>query len=165
MYIFVVTLHVVLSSLLVLIILMQPGKGGDISSAFGGGSSSQLFGAAGPGNFLTRGTGLIATLFMVTSITLALYSTDASRGAAGVDDQLNKVLQEGEEGSGFGEGTTNAPGTPPAATPDAAPTTPDAAPATPEAAPATPGAAPSTPEPAPAAPAAPPTPPATPPSP
>src|SRR3954453_7494723 len=113
MYIFVVTLHIVLSTLLVLIILMQPGKGGDISSAFGGGSASQLFGAAGPGNFLTRGTGLIATLFMVTSITLALYTTDEARGGAGAGD-LDKVLQEGEKGAGFGNSKpkTDAPAEP-----------------------------------------------------
>ncbi|MDO9280363.1 MAG: preprotein translocase subunit SecG [Pseudomonadota bacterium] len=136
MYIFVVTLHVVLCLILVLVILMQPGKGGDISSAFGGGSSSQLFGAAGPGNFLTRGTGIVAGLFMVTSITLALYSTQSARGGAGVDDELENVLQEGEEGSGFGAGGTNAPApTPapaapaPADAPAAPAPTPDAAPA------------------------------------
>ncbi|MES2640834.1 MAG: preprotein translocase subunit SecG [Myxococcota bacterium] len=129
MYIFVVTLHVILCLILVLVILMQPGKGGDISSAFGGGSSSQLFGAAGPGNFLTRGTGIVAGLFMVTSITLALYSTESARGGSGVEDELENVLQEGEEGSGFGAGSTNAPA--PAAPAPAAPAptpAPDAAP-------------------------------------
>jgi preprotein translocase subunit SecG len=131
MYVFVVTLHVILCLILVLVILMQPGKGGDISSAFGGGSSSQLFGAAGPGNFLTRGTGIVAGLFMVTSITLALYSTESARGGSGVEDELENVLQEGEEGSGFGAGGTNAPApaapTPAAPAPTPAPT-PDAAP-------------------------------------
>jgi preprotein translocase subunit SecG len=115
MEVFITTLHVILCLLLVLIILMQPGKGGDVSSAFGGGSSSQLFGAAGPGNFLTRGTGVIAGLFMVTSIALALYSGPKSRAG-------DEILDEGEEGSGFGVGTT-APAAPDAA-PSAAPVAP-----------------------------------------
>lgn len=144
MYIFVLTLHIVLCCLLVLIILMQPGKGGDVSSAFGGGASTQLFGAAGPGNFLTKGTGAIATLFMVTSITLALYSTDAARSGGDIGGELEDVLNEGEEGAGFG---TNAPTAPTPATPDA-PAAP--VPAAPEAVPAAP--APATPAPVPAAP-------------
>lgn len=131
MYVFVVTLHVILCLFLVLIILMQPGKGGDVSSAFGGGSSSQLFGAAGPGNFLTRGTGLIAALFMVTSISLALYSGTPT--TSGDEEEIERILQEGEEGSGFG---TTAP----------APAAPAAAPEVVPAAPA-PGAAPGAPVP------------------
>ncbi|MFZ5476993.1 MAG: preprotein translocase subunit SecG, partial [Myxococcota bacterium] len=104
MYVFVVTLHVILCVLLVFIILMQPGKGADVSSAFGGGASSQLFGAAGPGNFLTKGTGIFAGLFMVTSVALALYSTDSARSGGDVGGEFEDVLQEGEEGGGFGDG-------------------------------------------------------------
>jgi preprotein translocase subunit SecG len=129
MYVFVVTFHIVLSVLLVLIILMQPGKGADVSSAFGGGASSQLFGSAGDGNFLTRGTGAVAALFMVTSITLALYSTEANMGSGGASEEVDKVLQEGGEGEGFGAGgTSTAPPTTPA--PDAPVAPSDAAPAT-----------------------------------
>ncbi len=100
MYTFVLTLHIILCLLLTVLILMQPGKGADVSSAFGGGSASQLFGASGPGNFLTRGTGMLAALFMVTSVTLALYSTSGS----GALDNL-KEQDLGEEGSGFGNST------------------------------------------------------------
>ncbi|MEN9785611.1 MAG: preprotein translocase subunit SecG [Pseudomonadota bacterium] len=121
---FVVTLHVVLCVLLVLIILMQPGKGGDVSSAFGGGASTQLFGAAGPGNFLTKGTGIIAGLFMVTSLTLYWYSTPSlSAGGGGVDTHLEGGAPAGKAGSGFG-------GSKPAAEP-VAPTAPATEPASP----------------------------------
>lgn len=123
MLIFLVSLHIVLCALLILIILMQPGKGADISSAFGGGAASQLFGAAGPGNFLTRGTGAIAALFMVTSIALSLYSTEEFQGLGGAGKVAGEV--EGvEEGSGFGVGapTPPAPEAPaPAGTPGSAP--------------------------------------------
>jgi preprotein translocase subunit SecG len=135
---FVLTLHVILCVLLVFIILMQPGKGGDVSAAFGGGSSTQLFGAAGPGNFLTRGTGVIAFLFVVTSVTLAKMS-------GGVGSDVDEAFEAQE---------ADAPSTPaadtPAGTTPAAPTAPEpAAPAAP--APAAPApAAPA--EPAPSAP-------------
>lgn len=100
MYTFVITLHVILCVLLIFIILMQPGKGADVSSAFGGGSASQLFGASGPGNFLTRGTGIIAALFMLTSVTLVLYSTKGSGALNGLEN-----VQQEEEGGGFGNST------------------------------------------------------------
>jgi preprotein translocase subunit SecG len=145
MYVFIVTLHVILCLFLVLIILMQPGKGGDISSAFGGGSSSQLFGAAGPGNFLTRGTGLIAGLFMFTSIALAMYSGAPTTGD---EDDIQRILQEGEEGEGFGaaSGATAPPATAPTApaVPATAPAaSPPADPGAADAAPAAGGSAPS----------------------
>lgn len=116
---FVLTLHVILSLLLVFIILMQPGKGADPSSAFGGGGGgAQLFGAAGPGNLLTRGTGVIATLFMITSITLAFQSTKAAQSGGGVD--LNEPTGEEEAGQGFGVGEAK-PADAPAAAPADAP--------------------------------------------
>jgi preprotein translocase subunit SecG len=102
MHSFVLTLHIILCCLLVFIILMQPGKGADPSSAFGGGASSQLFGASGPGNLLTRGTGLIATLFMVTSITLAYQSTRANQTGGGIEGGFEDVLDDGAAGTGFG---------------------------------------------------------------
>ena len=93
MYTFVVTLHVILCLLLVIVVLMQPGKGADISSAFGGGASSQLFGASGPGNFLTKGTGTLAALFMVTSVVLALYSKQGLE-TGGVEDAIQKLQDQ-----------------------------------------------------------------------
>jgi preprotein translocase subunit SecG len=147
MYYFVLTLHLILCALLILIILMQPGKGGDMSSTFGGGAATQIFGASGPGNLLTRGTGVIAALFMVTSVGLSLYSTQSSRSGTDIDESLEKVQEDVEEGSGFGVGDKA-----PAATPADAPATP--APAAP--APAAPApAAPAPAAPAPGAPAAP----------
>lgn len=130
MYVFTLTLHVIISVILILLILMQPGKGGDVSSAFGGGASTQLFGASGPGNFLTRGTGILAGLFMITSIGLSLYSTQSAQSGTDVDESLQKAGEQ-EEGAGFGvtaPGATPAPAPAPALTPAPAPTTPDPAP-------------------------------------
>lgn len=111
MYIFVLSVHIVLCLVLILVILMQPGKGADVSSAFGGGASSQLFGASGPGNFLTRGTGAVAGLFFVTSVALTFLAEDEAGVGGGASDKVEDVQGEGEEGAGFGVGggTSTAP--------------------------------------------------------
>jgi len=123
MHTFLITLHVILCLLLVFVILMQPGKGADAASAFGGGASSQIFGAAGPGNLLTKGTGAIATLFMITSITLAFQSTKSNVTGGAIKGGFDDVLDDGGAGEGFGAGAPEG-GTPPG-TPEApAPSTP-----------------------------------------
>ena len=97
MYLFVVALHVVLCLFLILIILLQPGKGGDVGAAFGGGSSSSFFGPRGPTSLLQQATTGVAVMFMVTSITLSLYSDRSTMSDANVDDELRR-LQEEEAG-------------------------------------------------------------------
>lgn len=115
MYLFVVALHVALCLFLILIIVLQPGKGGDIGAAFGGGSSNAVFGPRGPTNLLQQATSVVAVLFMTTSIVLALYSNKRMVANANVEDELRR-LQEQE-----------APAAPPAdGAPAAAPATPDA---------------------------------------
>jgi preprotein translocase subunit SecG len=67
--------HITVCILLILIVLLQTGKGADIGAAFGGGSSQTLFGSAGPAGFFTKITTGVAVIFMVTSIGLAyMYS-------------------------------------------------------------------------------------------
>ena len=75
MFAFVVVLHIVVSVTLIMIVLLQTGKGADIGAVFGGGSGQALFGSAGPAGFLAKITTAIAVLFMVTSLFLA-YSAD-----------------------------------------------------------------------------------------
>ena len=50
------------------LVLIQQGKGADMGASFGGGSSGTLFGSSGAGNFLTRSTGVLATLFFLISL-------------------------------------------------------------------------------------------------
>ena len=71
----VAIVHIIVCVLLILIVLLQTGKGADIGAAFGGGSSQTLFGSAGPAGFFTKITTGVAVIFMVTSISLAyMYS-------------------------------------------------------------------------------------------
>jgi preprotein translocase subunit SecG len=82
MYTMIVILHVVVSLALILIILLQTGKGADIGAVFGGGSSQTLFGSSGPTSFLSKLTAAAAVIFMFTSLFLAYFS--GSRPASSI---------------------------------------------------------------------------------
>ena len=56
------------------LILVQHGKGADMGAAFGSGGSGSLFGASGSANFMSRATGVLATVFFVTTLALAYFS-------------------------------------------------------------------------------------------
>ena len=68
--------QVLLSISLIVLILMQHGKGADAGAAFGSGASATVFGARGSGNFLTRMTGIIALLFFLVCLSLAYVSSN-----------------------------------------------------------------------------------------
>ncbi len=74
----VLVVHVLAAAGLIGLILLQQGKGADIGAAFGSGASQTLFGSRGSANFLTRLTALLATIFFVTSLTLAMLATQVS---------------------------------------------------------------------------------------
>jgi preprotein translocase subunit SecG len=69
----VVTLYVLVCGLLVITILLQQGKGGDIANAFGGGSSQAVFGARSGATLLTRATTVLAGLFIVGALALSIF--------------------------------------------------------------------------------------------
>lgn len=68
-------LHVFSAFMLILIILIQPGKSGGLTAALGGAGTQQVFGGRGAGNFLTRATWGLATTFFITSVVLAYISS------------------------------------------------------------------------------------------
>ena len=63
--------HVITAIIIVVLILLQKGKGADMGSAFGAGASGTMFGSKGSANFLSRSTAVLATIFFITSLTLA----------------------------------------------------------------------------------------------
>ena len=73
MIIAVTIIHVIVSIGLILVVLLQTGKGAEMGAVFGG-SSSTIFGSSGAGNFLTRLTTAMAIVFMITSLTLGYFS-------------------------------------------------------------------------------------------
>ncbi len=70
--------HVVVAVALIALVLLQQGKGADAGAAFGSGASSTMFGSQGSASFLSRTTAVLATVFFMTSLTLAYFSTQTS---------------------------------------------------------------------------------------
>ncbi len=75
---FLVVLHVMACAVLVLVVLLQRGKGSDVGAALGGGGSNTVFGSRGAGNFLTKLTTASAIIFMSTSLSLAYLGNQSS---------------------------------------------------------------------------------------
>ena len=87
----VVVVHVLIALAIIGLVLLQHGKGADMGSGFGGGSSGSLFGATGSANFLSRITAVLATLFFLTSLGLAYLATNKPRQAGGVLDAVKSA--------------------------------------------------------------------------
>lgn len=66
-------LHIIVSIILILAVLLQPGKSGDLGSMFGGGSSESVFGSAGAVPFLAKLTRILGIVFFVTSLSLGYF--------------------------------------------------------------------------------------------
>lgn len=76
------TIHILVGLAVIGLVLLQHGKGADMGAAFGSGASGSLFGASGSANFLSRSTAVLATVFFITSLTLA-YMAGKRPAAAG----------------------------------------------------------------------------------
>ncbi len=81
MFTFVLILHVLVCLTLVLVVLIQAGKGAEIGASFGGGGSQTVFGSRGPGTFLSKLTAAAGILFMLTSLGLAILSAQTLRSS------------------------------------------------------------------------------------
>ena len=71
LYYLITTLHVLVCIILILVVLLQSGKGADLAGAFGGGGTQTAFGSRGPASFLSKMTTVAAIIFMLTSISLS----------------------------------------------------------------------------------------------
>ena len=83
----VLVLHVIIAVALVALVLLQQGKGADAGAAFGAGASGTVFGSKGSSSFLTRTTGVLATAFFITSLTLFVLATETKTVASVVDQE------------------------------------------------------------------------------
>ncbi len=86
----VIGFHVLVALVIIGLVLLQHGKGADMGSGFGSGSSGSLFGATGSANFLSRATAVLATIFFLTSLGLAYLATNKPKSAGGVLDAAKK---------------------------------------------------------------------------
>ena len=86
-------IHIIVCIFLILVVLLQAGKGGGVGIAFGGGGSQTVFGSSGAGNFLTRLTSVTAFIFLVTSLGLSHYSSQQD------SKRLQKLAERLERGA------------------------------------------------------------------
>jgi preprotein translocase subunit SecG len=77
--------HIVVAISVIALVLLQHGKGADMGAAFGGGSAGSLFGSTGSANFLSRSTGILATLFFLTSLGLAYFGLQQHKPTSVLD--------------------------------------------------------------------------------
>jgi preprotein translocase subunit SecG len=77
----ITTIHIIVCFFIIVVVLLQSGKSGDISAAFGGQGSQTAFGPRGAASALSKATTWSAVAFMVTSITLSVYAS--KRGGPG----------------------------------------------------------------------------------
>ena len=106
MIILVTIIHVIVCLFLIIVVLLQSGKAGDISAAFGGQGSQAAFGPRGAATTLSRATTISAILFMLTSITLSINAIKRGGGPA-------SVLQGVKSAPAQSQPAKQAPATPP----------------------------------------------------
>lgn len=75
MYSLLLVLHFIISVMLIILVLIQQGKGAEMGAAFGSGASGTVFGSQGTGNFLFRLTGSLLICFFVTSLIISARSS------------------------------------------------------------------------------------------
>lgn len=95
MQVIILGIHIFVCVLLIMIVLLQSGKGAEMGVSLGGGSSQTLFGASGPASFLTKATTAVAIIFMLTSLSLAYMAghkseTSVMKTPAPVEQKADK---------------------------------------------------------------------------
>ncbi len=90
MVILLTILHVIVCLFLVIVVLLQSGKAADLAGAFGGMGSQTAFGPRGAATVLSKATTVAAALFMVTSLSLAIYTTRSAGTSRSVLERQSK---------------------------------------------------------------------------
>ncbi|MBI0027135.1 preprotein translocase subunit SecG [Gilliamella apicola] len=102
MYGLLIISYLIIALAIIVLVLIQRGKGADMGSSFGAGASATLFGSSGSGNFLTRTTTLLGILFFVISIVLSNLGSRAHITSTGEFDNLEDTApvttQQSESG-------------------------------------------------------------------
>ena len=88
LYSLTLTVHILVGLGVIGLVLIQHGKGADMGAAFGSGASGSVFGATGSANFLSRATGVLATLFFITSLSLSYLATYRPTAGGSVMDKV-----------------------------------------------------------------------------
>jgi len=84
---------IILAMILIVLVILQQGKGSDLGSAFGGGSSNSMFGAVGPSNFLGKLTGVIAALFLILNLAQAVLLKNENTEVLFSDEEMKQATK------------------------------------------------------------------------
>ena len=118
-------LHVLICFLLVISVLLQAGKGGGLSGSFGTGGSQALFGGRGAATFFSKATVVLGALFFVSSLALAMLSTQVSARRSLVQEAAKRTNPESPSPAPSGTNrpvtTPQAPGAPAGGAPQGTP--------------------------------------------
>lgn len=99
-------LQIISAVVVIVLVLMQHGKGADLGAAFGSGASGSVFGATGSANFLSRSTAIAATVFFCSTIALTLasgaFSNRSAKPTGGVLSTIEQPAQQTSQESGMG---------------------------------------------------------------
>jgi preprotein translocase subunit SecG len=109
---FVLIVHLLAAGGIILLVLLQHGKGADMGAAFGSGASGSLFGASGSANFLSRATAMLATVFFVTSLALAYIASSKPKSVGGVMENAVKSAPSSQGGTPSGQVAPAVPANP-----------------------------------------------------
>jgi preprotein translocase subunit SecG len=110
MSILLIVIHVIVCIALIMIVLLQTGKGADMGAAFGGGSSQTLFGSTGASTFLSKATTVAAIVFMLTSLILA-YVAGGGRVTKSVITDAQIPVEQSAPATSGSDATQSGPAT------------------------------------------------------
>ncbi|OOF67753.1 preprotein translocase subunit SecG [Rodentibacter caecimuris] len=94
MYNILLFVYVIVAVALIGFILIQQGKGANAGASFGGGASGTMFGSAGAGNFLTRTSAILATIFFVIALVLGNMNSQRGHVEKGVFEDLSQAAEQ-----------------------------------------------------------------------
>ncbi len=93
----VLVAHTVIALLIIVLVLLQRGKGADAGAAFGSGASGTVFGSQGSSNFFSRSTAILATAFFISSLSLAYLSSQQADAPDSLIESVSIEVAEEEE--------------------------------------------------------------------
>jgi preprotein translocase subunit SecG len=99
-YSFLMTVQVLSAIGIVVLVLLQQGKGADMGAAFGSGSAGSVFGSAGSANFLSRATAFAATVFFLTTLALAYTNKGPTQETVTPSGIMESIPSNDDESSG-----------------------------------------------------------------
>ena len=86
MYEILLVIYLLAALGVILLVLVQQGKGADMGASFGAGASNSVFGSSGSGSFLTRMTAIFATIFLILSLVLGNMTAKRTEMGSEFDD-------------------------------------------------------------------------------